>query len=201
MLMTLLLPTVSGIELDTVTHEEGAIHLSLQTTEPQAGCPVCGQISQEVHSHYGRSVADLPWAGMPVNATLWVRRFFCRNVDCKRKIFCERLNPAIAPYARRTRRLHNQLQQLALALGGEAGSQLIVILGMLASPATLLRMINAMEIDKRPTPRVLGVDDWAKRKGQTYGRLLVDLERRQVVDLLAERSSAANTACQCSCSA
>ena len=128
---------------------------------------------------------------MPVRVALWVRRFFCRNADCQRQIFCERLNPAIEAYPRRTRRLENQLQQLSLALGGEGGSRLLMILGMSASPATLLRLIGAIEIDERPTPRVLGVDDWAKHKGQSYGTILVDLERHQPVDLLAERSSEA----------
>ena len=191
MLMTLLLPAVFGIQLDDVTLENDVIDLRLQTTEPKARCPVCGHLSQEVHSHYGRNVADLPWAGMPVRAALWVRRFFCRNADCQRQIFCERLNPAIEAYARRTRRLENQLQQLSLALGGEGGSRLLLILGMSASPATLLRLIDAIEVDERPTPRVLGVDDWAKHKGQSYGTILVDLERHQPVDLLEERSSEA----------
>lgn len=191
MLMTLLLPAIAGIELDDVAHESGVIHLTLRTTATQVGCPVCGQLSQDVHSRYGRSVADLPWAGIPVQATLWVRRFFCHNANCQRKIFCERLSPAIAPYARRTHRLYRQLQHLALELGGEAGSRLTVILGMLASPATLLRSIRSIECEERPTPRVLGVDDWAKHKGQSYGTLLVDLERHQPVDLLSERSSEA----------
>jgi transposase len=189
MLMNLLLPGIAGVKLDGISIESDTIHLRLQTTSRQAACPVCGKLSRDVHSRYQRAVVDLPWAGLPVYAALWVRRFFCHNSACLRKIFCERLKPAIAVYARRTQRLVSQLQHVSFVLGGEAGSRLIVRLGMLASPDTLLRLTEAVPDDHRPTPRVLGVDDWAKRKGQSYGTILIDLERHQPVDLLDTRSS------------
>jgi hypothetical protein len=93
------------------------------------------------------------------------------------------------PYARRTTRLRQQQGQVGFVVSAETGSSLLGILGMLTSPDTLIRLVRQTPDTIRETPRVLGIDDWAKRKGQSYGTILVDLEKHEVVDLLPERSS------------
>lgn len=87
-------------------------------------------------------------------------------------------------YARRTARLKVALRCLAFACGGEEGARLAGRLGMVISPDTLLREIRQTEIPARETPKALGVDDWAFRKGQRYGTILVDLEKGHAVELL-----------------
>ena len=118
-----------------------------------------------------------------------MRKFFCRNIQCERSIFTERLPTVVAPWARRSARLAAQQRQLGLDFGGEAGARASNRLGLLASGDTLLRMVRRGTAPARPTPRVLGVDDWAKRKGQTYGTILVDLESHEAVDLLPDRTA------------
>ncbi len=88
-------------------------------TATTAVCPLCHQASHRIHSRYLRTLADLPWARIPVRVRVRVRRFFCDQPDCQRRIFTERLDPAIAPYARRTRRLDTLLQAVASALSGK----------------------------------------------------------------------------------
>jgi transposase len=142
-----------------------------------------------VHSRYVRRVSDLPWHGVRFGLQVRVRRFFCDQPSCTRRIFTERLPGVVAPYARRTVRLEEWLRALGFALGGEAGARLVRALGLLASPDTLLRQIRRTPLPTRPAPRVVSVDDWCVRRGHRYGALLVDLERRRVVDLLPDREA------------
>ncbi len=91
---------------------------------------------------------------------------------------------------RRTRRQSAALELITLALGGAAGSRLAVQLGILASDSTLLRQLRRRAAsNSAATPRVLGIDDWAWRKGHRYGTILCDLERGKVIDLLPERTA------------
>ena len=95
----------------------------------------------------------------------------------------------IEPYAHRTKRLADQQQRVAFALGGEAGASLLSIMGMAVSPDTLIRLIRAIPEPGSSNPRVVSVDEWAKRKGQSYGTILVDLENHKPVDLLPDKSA------------
>jgi transposase len=121
---------------------------------------------------------------------LLVRRFRCDNRRCPRRIFTERVPELVTPAGRRTVRLGQDQRELGFAVGARPGARLATCLGMPLSARTLLRLLHAAPCPERPTPRVLGIDEWAWRRGQRYGTILVDLERSQPVDLLPDRDAA-----------
>jgi transposase len=166
------------------------LHVTAHGTRPGGRCPDCGRASRAVHSYYHRRPADLSSLGSQVRVGLRVRRFYCRTPGCARRTFAERLPELVAPRARRTRRLAEAQGRVGVASGGRGAARLLAHLAMPASTDTVLRLVRRLPLPpEHEAPRVVGVDDWAVRKGRTYGTIVVDLERRHVLDLLPDRAA------------
>ena len=135
--------TLLRLEACDVDDTTAQITLRVQSTQTRAPCPLCATPARRIHSDYGRTLADLPWAQYRVYLQLRVRKWFCCNRACRRRIFTERLPTVAAPWARRTLRLAQLLLAYGLALGGEAGARLVARLGLRTSPDTLLRLVRA----------------------------------------------------------
>jgi transposase len=125
-------------------------------------CPSCSAPSCRVHGYYTRTVADLPWAGVPIQLQLHVRSFVCIHPACPRATFSEPLPEVVAPSARRSVRLANEQRQLGLQVGGAMAARVAQRQGMPVSPATILRLVRRTNLAKRATPSLLGVDEWVR---------------------------------------
>lgn len=180
----------ASTECHAVVVDEAMPKITLQvtTTAATATCPKCHAPSCRVHSRYTRTLADLPWAGIPVRIELTARRFVCENPGCDRIIFTERLVQLAAPWARRTERLTRLQQQIGCSTGASCGSRLCTALGMPVGIDALLNLIRHVPTATPCELHIIGVDDWAKRKGQCYGTIIVDHERGDIVDLLPDRT-------------
>ena len=188
--MDFLLPPCPGLKLTHFEVSDQQLVLFVTSTNALACCPVCQTASRQIHGYYTRIITDLCWADLGVRLTLRVRRFVCPNALCPRRTFAERLGEQIKAYAQRTRRCEAQLQSIGLMLGGNAGARLAGIMRLSVSSDTLLRLVRALVVPERSTPEVLGIDDFALRKGVQYGTILVDVEHQCLVDLLPDRKKA-----------
>ncbi|MDQ2715772.1 MAG: ISL3 family transposase, partial [Chloroflexota bacterium] len=175
--------------IEQVIQEQQQMILEVRSLALHSCCPLCSSPSERAHSQYQRTVADLPCAGLRVTLRLTVRRFFCDNEQCLRQIFTERLPQVLIPHAQMTNRLREALRALSFASSAQTATRLAPCLGMKSSPTTLLRCQKAAIVP--PPPDVLkkvGLDDFAFRRGKTWGTIVVNLETHQVVDLLPDRS-------------
>lgn len=186
----MLLPHLASVVVELVERAAaGVVTMRARARSADADCPYCGSASGRVHGRYIRRLADAAVGGASVVIELLVRRFKCPNPACHAVTFAEQITGLTSPHARYTPLMREQLVSIALALGGRAGARLAGMLGLCVAKDTLLRLVRATPDEPVGRIRVLGVDDFALRKGDSYATILVDLERRRPVDVLPGRDA------------
>ena len=182
------MPSVpDGLHVDELKLDAVGLLITARTTAAEATCSACGRTSMRVHSTYWRTFKDLPWQDRAVTWRVKVRRFRCSC--CSDRTFAERVLGFAGAKSRRSDRLAAAQCDIGLVLGGEAGARLSRRLAMPVSGDTVLRLVRRRGIAPGPPLPVVGIDDWAWRRGRSYGTIVCDLERRRVIDLLPGRSA------------
>ncbi len=178
-----------GLQVEQIELQGNVLAVAIISVLPCSCCPLCSQASSHIHSWYQRTLRDVPCAGRQVVFHLSVRKFFCRNPACARKIFTERFPTFVEPWAQVTKRLFEAVQAVGFATSGELGTRLADRIGIHSSPTTVLRRMMALSSPSSCQVSLLGIDDWSFRRGRKFGTILVDLATHSVLDLLPDRNA------------
>jgi len=175
---TPLFPLPEGLEMTAISDTAEELLVGVTSHRASSPCPQCAMPSFAIHSSYQRHPRDLPCVGRPIRLVFTVRKFFCRNPACSRKVFAERLPDFIEASSRLAKRLRKSVQEIGFATCGKGGECLGKKLGMPISDASLLWSLFLVPLPEIGQVRVVGVDDWSWRRGKRFGTPLVNLETR-----------------------
>ncbi len=183
-----LFPHLRGFRLLSSHRENKRLVLTCERVTHVAPCPVCGTPARRIHSRYERTIWDLSVQNVQVVLHLHVRKFYCDRPGCPRRIFVERLPQVTSAHGRFTFGLRESLGQLGREQGGASGARSATLLGMQVTARAILRFMHTLPLPPITSPRIIGLDEWAWKRGQRYGAIVVDLEGNKPIALLPDRS-------------
>ena len=184
-----LFPLPEGLEMTDLRETADEVVVCVTSQRSCSSCPKCSVLSSAIHSFYHRHPQDLPCIGRPIRLILRVRKFFCRNPNCHRKVFTERLSDFIEVSSRLTMRLRTAVQEIGFESSGKGGERLGGKLGMPVSDVTVLSSLFLVPLPEVGQVQVVGIDDWSWRRGKRFGTILVNLQTHKIIGLLPDREA------------
>lgn len=185
--MSIFHPSFEGVELISSFQAAHTHVYILKSSHKSCACPSCGKTSSRVHSRYTRFVQDLAIQQTSIHLQIQVKKFFCDSPTCSKRIFTERFS-WLQSYQRKTSRLQDLLRKIVLSANCVTVSKVTELLGLRTSHDTLLRLLYKLELPTQQTLIYIEIDDFAFKKRNRYGTLIINQDTRRPVMILESRT-------------
>lgn len=177
----------SHLVVDSVEQSDDHLLIKSHFKGKTGICPYCGSRSRHVHSRYHRTLRDLPILETGIHVRIHARKFFCINKQCSHKTFAEQPGIEVFRYQRRTRRCDVKVFQIGGTNSSLTAQRILNAWQIPISNWTILRGLHKVTVPDMPNVKQIGVDDWAYRKGVSYGSIIINLETHSYLGLLGDR--------------
>lgn len=168
------------------------VQVTLSSRKRHIICPSCKKKCTHIHSTYIRRLQDLSFSGKRTVLEFHLHKYYCDNPSCARKIVTESI-PCEQRYTRLTTRLSEYIRRLSLSTSSCVCSANLGLLNISCSPSTCVRILSRNRCHATSPPVAVGIDDFAYKKGVSYGTVIADLYSHNVIDILDSRSAPAVT--------
>lgn len=182
-------PQLAGVAVEDLRVEGGVLRVRARGIGREAACPACATVSRQVHGGYERRLADLPTGGRPVEIRVWMQRFCCTHAGCPRRTFVTQIDGLTSRSCRRSLSLQRMLTDIAVFLAGRPGARLAARFRIAVSRSSMLRLLSSVPLPAVAAVGEVGIDDFAFRRGQNYGTLVIDMDSHHPIDVLPDRST------------
>lgn len=179
----------SNIKILSTNIDKDKVFITAKSLTRTQCCPYCGASTSKYHSTYERTLQDLPVLGKKTVIKLKAHKYYCMNDECITKQFCETVDDFCSCQRRMTTRLEDFIAILAVNSSCEGAARICKYMGITTNGDSIIRLL-LLKCDKLPEFKAgfaIGVDDWAYKKGQTYGTIIVDEATHTPIELLEGR--------------
>lgn len=178
-----------SLKVTKIVESEHNITVFLKSLKHQHTCQSCGEEMTYYHGTYVRVVQDLPILGKSVLLNITAYEYDCVNSDCEQKTFVEDFNGFVSKHNRMTVRCEDFVKTLALQTSCEGAAMICKYIGIKVSGDTIIRILKKMIDNETPKTcaEIIGVDDFAYCKGQSYCTIICDGDTHAPVAVLEGR--------------
>ena len=177
------------LRIQNIDENGDGIIIKMHSVSKTCTCPKCGATLNIHHGSHHRSAQDLPILGKAVHLEMQIFDYQCTNKECNSFAPTETFDGFINYNSRMTNRLEEFICALALETSCEATARIMNSIHVKISGNTVIRLL-VKRFSSQPATQcgsTIGVDDFAFKKRQKYGAIIVDEATHQPVAVLDGR--------------